>query len=471
MKPKKNSVPADQILFAIPAALYIVMPLLDIFIHYFQEITNHSQYETFVVIPYLPAIILAIMVVALAVRLITNKDRRLVKKALQRTYTFQTTLLFFVMYMGLVLMSIGVNGFTDYAVHGHPYTKMSMWTYMANVLLFLFFSSLIYDERVKGFLVKACCIIATLYALYSMVNYNIQHYSGWLRGTFHNSNHYGYYLAVSISLTSAMIVEMLEKDEHPGIVDAESRKLMAGVWCVMMAIQCFALGYNNTLGAWIAVFMTHVFLLAVYGIRDRRFNGWVFVPFAIFIAMTIISAFFTVNIFTSILRTFTDLKNIATGAEEADRAGSSRWIMWRLTVKHIIATPIFGDGIEGLLATIGQEGGFTGSPHNEYLEYMAFFGAPAGICYIIACVSVFTHGLKYKKELNAATLVCMAGGFGYLVSAFFGVCFYYTVTYPFVFLGLALNFTRKDRPVMPEIPPAEEPTTMDMPTTDEVANP
>ena len=44
------------------------------------------------------------------------------------------------------------------------------------------------------------------------------------------------------------------------------------------------------------------------------------------------------------------------------------------------------------------------------------------------------------------TLACLTGGFGYLVSAFFGVCFFYTVSYVFIFLGLSLNFAGKDRP-------------------------
>jgi hypothetical protein len=73
---------------------------------------------------------------------------------------------------------------------------------------------------------------------------------------------------------------------------------------------------------------------------------------------------------------------------------------------------------------------------------------------------VFLHGQKYKKELNAVTLVCLAGAFAYLVSAFFGVCFYYTCTYPFIFLGLGLNFAAEDQPAVPVIaaPEGEEPS-------------
>ena len=461
MEIRKRTIPLDQIVFAIPAALFIFTPLLDLFIDYFQTITHTNRWGSFAVIPYLPRVIAAILAVALIVRLIARKDRNLAKKALQRTNTFQTTLILFVLYVGLILMSIGVNGFTYYAVHGHPYTLMSMWVYMANVFFFLFVSSLIYDQRVKTFLVKACCIIASLYALYGMLEFNLRPYSGALRVTFYNSNHYGYYLAVSIGLTSAMIVRMMEPEKTESGEAAPKPRLEIVAWCVMLFIQCFALGYNNTLGAWTAVLFTHIFLFVVYRIKDGRFNFRVLLPFAVFIGASVINGFFSENILVSIFRTINDLSKIANNLEEADEAGSGRWLIWKLTMNHIIDRPVFGNGIEGLLEIITREGSNTGSPHNEYLEYTAFFGVPAGISYVAAILSVFIHGLKHKKELNAITLVCLAGGFSYLVSAFFGVCFYYTVTYPFIFLGLSLNFTEKDAPSplpAPSAPSGEEPS-------------
>ena len=464
MEIRRRTIPLDQIVFAIPAALFIFTPLLDLFIDYFQTITHTNRLGSFAVIPYLPQVIAAILAVALVVRLIARKDRNLVRKALQRTRTFQTTLILFVLYVGLIMMSIAVNGFTYYAVHGHPYTLMSMWVYLANVFLFLFISSLVYDQCVKTFLVKACCVIASLYALYGILEYNLQSYSGALKVTFHNSNHYGYYLAVSIGLTSAMIVEMMGPRKAENGEAASKPRLEIAAWCVMMFIQCFALGYNNTLGAWIAVLFTHIFLFVVYKIKDGRFNFRVFVPFTVFIVSSVINSFFAKNIFSSILRTLVDFGNILKNAPGANRAGTGRWRIWKLTVKHIIDRPIFGNGIEGLLAIITREGSNTGSPHNEYLEYAAFFGVPAAVSYIAAIVSVFLHGLKNKKELNAITLVCLAGGFSYLVSAFFGVCFYYTVTYPFIFLGLSLNFTGKDAPPPLPAPPApsgQEPSAID----------
>ena len=442
-------VPLDQIIFAVPAALYILTPLLDMFIFYYKMITRAEEFEAFAVIPYLPRVIAGLMGVALIVRLIGFKDRNLVRKALHRTNTFQTPLILFMLYLGLVIISIGANGFTYYSVYGHPYTKMGMWTYISNVVLFLFISSLVYDERVKGFLVKSCCVIASLYALFGIFMLNLLAEEGKLSVTFYNSNHYGYYLAVSIPLTASLIVDSIDK-----LSKGQKTGVDIGIYCVLMAVQCFALGYNDTLGAWIAVMLSLVFLFVAYRMKDGRFSWAVLAPLGIFIGMTILSGFLTTSVFTSLNQTIEDIDAIAQGAAQAEQAGNGRWIVWKLTVKYILKYPLFGNGIEGLLNTITREGSPTGSPHNEYLEYMAFFGIPAGLAYIAACLSVFIHAIKHKKELNAATLACLTGAFGYLVSAFFGVCFYYTATYPFIFLGLALNFAEKDRPALPS--PAAE---------------
>lgn len=597
----KQKIPLSQLVFAVPAFSYIVTPLIEIFVNFYQNMTGRYTWETYKPIPYLPRILAIYVGVVLVLFIIWSlvkriskaskeastasptdfvssttdvepphdgvveieattqeseggveetsgsaveaeisdtlveeasetatdeisgvagpekKKRNIFQRALARTYTFQTTLILFMLYMGLVLMSIAVNGFTDYAVHGHYYTKMSMWTYIANVTLFLLFSSLIYDERVKKFLVSFLCYTATLYAIYAMMEYYWQPYRGSLSGTFHNSNHYGYFLAVSIALTTAMIVEKAtalsvrkkeikaaaalssqtqsetveskptvdEAENHPVVAEIEvvedpktdapvqegkeeakreakkageketslaDLRFDLGLWCVMMFIQCFALGYNNTLGVWIAVLFSHIFLFIVSKLTSGKFNFRVLIPFGIFLSASIISSFFTTSIFTSITRTVFDVENIMAGVEQADEAGSGRWLIWRLTVKHILERPLFGNGIEGLLEIITLEGSSTGSPHNEFLEYTAFFGVPAGLAYLFGCFSVFLHGLKYRKELNAITVVCMAGAFSYLVSSFFGVCFYYTVTYPFIFMGLALNFAKQDKPLSP---PAE----------------
>ena len=472
MQEKKQRIPFDQIICAIPAGLYLATPLLDIFINYYRSITNKTQYETFKVIPYLPAAIAGILFLSLIVFFVKSRDKNIFRITYHRTFTFQTTLLLFVIYLGLVMMSIAVNGFDQYAVHGHPYTKMSMWTYITNVLIYLFFSSLVYEERVKTFLVKLCCYVASAYALYSVLAHIFTKESRGLSGTFHNSNHYGYYLAVSIAVTSASLIHILSRKQNQaegednGSGSKRDKIIDSIIWSLLLVVQCVALAYNDTLGAWLAVFAAYIFLFFAYRIKDGKWNFRVVIPLAVFVAVSIISSLFARNIFTSVARTVSDIGNIAAGAENAGNAGSGRWKIWIWTVRHILDRPIFGNGIEGILKYTLLEGISTGSPHNEFLEYMVFFGVPAGLAYIAGCVSVFLHGLKYRKELNPITLICMAGALSYLASSFFGVCFYYTVVYNFIFLGLSLNFAGKDRPKLQPVEAEEETDRIDPDQTD-----
>ena len=471
---KRLNVPADQIIFAIPAGLYLATPLLDIFINYFRSITGKLEYETFKIIPYLPIGITVILALSLILFFIKSTDKNIFRVAYRRTYTFQNSLLLFILYLGLVLISIAANGFTYYAVYGHPYTKMSMWTYITNVLLYLFFSSLVYDEKVKSFLVRLCCYSASAYALYGVLAHIFKPDGHALSVTFHNSNHYGYYLAVSIALTSAMIVHQFSKpctvtppdgEECPptllndeGNTDQSEKKdankksvgskwIDLSIWSLMLIMQCIALAYNNTLGAWLAVLFSQIFLFVVYRVRDGKINKYILYTLGLFVGASIVCSIFTKSIFTSVIKTFIDIGNIASGAENADKAGSGRWKIWKWTVRHILDRPLIGNGIEGILQYTIAEDIETGSPHNEFLEYAAFFGIPAALAYIAGCVSVFLHGLKYRKQINALTLICMAGAISYLASSFFGVCFYYTIVYNFIFLGLSLNFVEKDRMV------------------------
>ena len=443
MEKTDKRIQLDQFIFAIPAAMYIITPLLEIIFNFFRSIMDKIEYETFKVIPYLPAVLTGILVLSLFLFYIFSEDRNIFRVAYRRTATFQVPLVLFMLFLGLILMSLGANGFSYFALHGHSYTKMSMWTYIANILLYLVITSFIYDQRVKSFLVKMCCYIGAAYALYSVIAYISEPYNGSLRGTFHNSNHYGYYLAVTVSLTSAVLIDLMNKKSEE---DKSGKIIDISIWGILLIVQCVALAYNNTLGAWLAVLFVYIFLFIVSKFKEGRFDFKILIIVGVFMFISVISSLFTNSIFTSIIRTYYDVGKIVTGAENAGNAGSGRWKIWQATVRHILEYPIFGNNIEGLLFIHYLENISTGSPHNEFLEYTAFFGIPAGLSYIAACVSVFIHGFKYRKELNSITLICMAGAFGYLVSSFFGVCFYYTVTYPFIFLGLSLNFAKKDDP-------------------------
>lgn len=77
--------------------------------------------------------------------------------------------------------------------------------------------------------------------------------------------------------------------------------------------------------------------------------------------------------------------------------------------------------------------------HNEYLQYMATFGIPEGVLYILGCVGVFIRNVKRKEKLRKMSYVCLTAAFTYLVSACFGVTLYNTAPFLFIFLGMGYN--------------------------------
>ena len=202
---------------------------------------------------------------------------------------------------------------------------------------------------------------------------------------FHNSNHYGYYLAITIIAGGLMAVY-------------EKRLWLKAVSAVSAVIATMVLIINNTLGAYIAV------------------------AFAFFLFITLMSSFVVL---------FHDVGKIASDPLEADSASSSRWKLWKGTVKNIHESPWTGFGVEGLLNTH-----YVGTPHNEVLQYMEFFGIPAALLYVAACASVLLIVLKNCKSMDYTTMICFFVSIGYLTSSMFGVAIYYTTPYIYIFLGL-----------------------------------
>ena len=125
---------------------------------------------------------------------------------------------------------------------------------------------------------------------------------------------------------------------------------------------------------------------------------------------------------------------IRTTAVTADSAGSGRWRLWKNTVLHIPEHPLVGFGVEGLLNTY-----HVGTPHNELMQYAAFFGIPVTVLYVIANVLVLIRVWKKRKKVQPVTMVCFFVAIGYLVNSMFGVAIYYTTPFLFIFLGLAYS--------------------------------
>ena len=266
--------------------------------------------------------------------------------------------------------------------------------------------------------------ILAIETIYTFFRYGVPPIFG-LCSVFNQFNHYGYYLAVSCTLSAAYIIFY-------------KKSFLA---YLSFVLNTFALIFNDTFGAWLAVLFALVFSVItnriVYNSWSKKSIGMI----GLFLLITILGGIIGGGIFISLDSFASDVGKVANASndiESANSAGMGRIKIWKTTIQYIKEKPLFGWGIEGTDQMLMRATG-SSRPHNEYLTYAVFFGIPAMIFYLCGVMSVFFHNLKYKNELSKIEITCMITAFAYLVSAFFGNIKSYTAPLLFIFLGMAYH--------------------------------
>lgn len=335
-------------------------------------------------------------------------------------------LIFLIFDMVIIAVTL-IRGMGPYDRYGHSYMGESVFSYLSYPVVYFFTGMLICKEKYRKYLLYMFMFtgsVVNAISLYSEWGKTIKYfeYDTANCSVFHNTNHYGYYIAMTLIATALLF--LYEKK----------------MWLRLYEYFAFIIGayiliINNTLGAWLAV-MFSLFCAAVYLWRnrneDRYRNMWKWAVFEIgyMLILTVGMSFSYDTILSSILKLFFDIDNIASGSESAGSAGSGRWRLWTGTVRNLVKNPILGFGVEGLLSK------GVGTPHNEILQYAAFFGVITAALYIAACTVVLKRvGLKLKK-VSVTTWIFFFITVTYLVSSMVGVAIYYTTPFLYIFLGL-----------------------------------
>lgn len=347
---------------------------------------------------------------------------------------------FFVIMSVFILISTTVNGWNEYAIHGHPNRHESIFVYFTYYFVFFFLSSIIGNEKIKKFLIHSFIAIALISGICVAISLIRESYTFaikrpggevWIIGIFNNPNHYGYYLTVAAMCSGALFA-------------IEKKKIIKWLCFVSFVVNLIILLKNNTFGCYLSTFGGLLFLLIVLAIINKRIDKNTLFLIGVFIAVSFIFNLFEPTVIGNFLRFGSDIESVFQDKENAKYAGTGRWPLWKETIKSIIEKPFFGHGTEGirerLLAVKPIE-----RTHNEYLQYTVFYGIPAGICYLSAIMSVFIHGLKNKKNLDRYTTIALIAAFAYCVSAFFGSSRTYTAPYLFIFLGLGFGICNKQQ--------------------------
>lgn len=340
-------------------------------------------------------------------------------------------LVLFGVFLALALVA-SILSPTESTWSGDGYRRESILTY-AGYLGFFFLASQVLSPTRRRFLVALVLGLVSVTCVVTLVSVVGD---GWGSGSwaalqrptayFHQFNHYGYLLAVGGALAAS------------GALVAARRAVR---WALLpvFGMILLTLLLNDTLGAYVAL-LAGCIVVVVWLAAMRRLRGWS--ALAIVIVIVLVHAFAEaagIGALVELGSLGDDARAVSAGAADAASAGTGRWGLWVTTLEQIAASPWLGHGVEGIADLLPV--GF-GRPHNEYLQYAAFFGIPALLAYLAAVITVFVRVVRRWDAVDNVT-VCAATAAGtYLVSACFGNTMYYTAPLLFLLLGVVWGGVR-----------------------------
>lgn len=244
---------------------------------------------------------------------------------------------------------------------------------------------------------------------------------------FYNTNHYGYYLAMIITVSAGLYWQ------SKGILNQV-------FYLFVFTINTWCLIINNTFGCYLAVLLVCLSAPILLCKASAKFEKWkTLMPLFFMILLTLSSSQIVSNNLQSLS---SDVKNIAAENSAAKNAGSKRWELWTNGLDLLKQKPIFGYGPENLGGKYAARGINQDRPHNEYLQHALFLGIPALMLYLTAIFFIVKNWLKNIHFMGIASFVSGLAVITYLCSALFGNTMFYTSIYFFLLLGYISQFRR-----------------------------
>ncbi len=250
---------------------------------------------------------------------------------------------------------------------------------------------------------------------------------------FINPNHYAYYLTIVILLSATLLA-------------FEITNFWKIIYFSSFSLNTIILVLNNTFGCYIACMFSFIALIFITAKYKKTIQKKAIILFLMFLLISTLTSFLSGKGLMNVYRLLLDIFNIANGNPNASKAGSSRWLIWKTTIKFMNNNPkswIFGFGLEGYARELYKITKNT-RVHNEFLEVLSFFGIPTLAAYVLWIRSVFSS-FFHNSTLNPISFACMIAAIGYLISSLFGVSMFYTRPYFFICAGIMnIKFNRLD---------------------------
>lgn len=251
--------------------------------------------------------------------------------------------------------------------------------------------------------------------------------------SFLNSNHYGYYLLIAVTISAFLFIT--EKDKTLKIISL-----------LMYLFLLYYLIINDTFGCYLA-FIAVLTAFLIFSIIKKWDKKFIAIVIICFILISIFANLQNKNLVSkNIFSLFTDLTKILSGnstKKEIERAGTGRMRLWINGINFFFQRPIFGYGPENLESKYLEVGINQDRPHNLLIQLATTSGFPGLILYCTAIGIILYRSIRTLKEANQIQITLTFTVIAYLISAMFGNSMYYTSPYYFILLGFLFTETNK----------------------------
>lgn len=256
-------------------------------------------------------------------------------------------------------------------------------------------------------------------------------WEGYSFGTLGNPNFLGSYLTLILPISIFSFIR--------------SKNLL---YLFSSGILYFCLICSKTRGAWIGFFLSLLLLVWLIYINKINFR-LIFVVITMFAFITLGHDYLSGREFSqraiSIAR---DAKLIITKSPERDKAGSTRFFIWKNALKLIPGRPLLGYGPDTFdivfMGNFKEEAKkyfgelIVDKAHNEYIQIAVTTGIPSLLVYLLIPGTLLITGLKnVHKNILIIPLLCSI--LGYLVQGFFNISVVSVAPVFYILMGVLNN--------------------------------
>lgn len=419
----------NRLTFLIPAFLFLLTPIAEFFLCS-ANVKEHPFANWFTY----PAILYAVMffgiifaIIAYSCFFFKNRGNAEELKKAKKPEIF-----LFLAFTVIAIIATFFGSFQDdkkNAFRGIYYVLAEFWIYFGC-------SAFVSEEKLKKFIIYFYIAVSLFIDATQLINefivkipmYNI---FGSFAAVFQAANYYGYFLALALMLTSAMLCFEISRKEKIFLI-------------VSFIVNSIVFAINNCLGTFLACIAGFVFLFIALCIQNKKSAYKPIVLILSFFFICFIVGLKYNSFFSDVVYLFKDVKMIAEDSENAGSAGTGRWAIWMATIELIKQKPLLGWGAYGILSELNERVGIN-IAHNEYMQYAADYGIPAALLYVSGLASIFLRVWKKRKIIDNATIVCVVAAFTYLVSALFGNNISYVGPFFYIFLGFSVNYAETEK--------------------------